>query len=201
VSTTANPFQAFPGPCTNAFCGQAALDLRPLGTASRAASSVLRGSSGIETWFVSPKGFDLPTVKARIVNREKPALSADLPTVRHSTIAALDPKTLSFPGAGKGASGVHSNLVLTELSPLLASSPMTVLVEIISPAGELLASESFVLNPSTIFLTDIVGRLGVSELHDGQVRVSKLEGSGLLWGVLATFREDGTLSMSPGVNP
>lgn len=199
VGLTYSPFGPFPGPCLGASCARPTLVLPAFGAAERFASGVLRFSA-IETWSISPSGFDLPTVKTRILNRENPMLSADLPAVRYSTIAALDPSVLSFPGAEKSAAGARSNLVLTNL--LRPEGSMIVLVEIFSAAGDLLGSETVVLDSAaTLFLTDIVGRSGVGDLRGGHVRATKVGGAGLLWGLLATIREDSTLTLALGANP
>jgi hypothetical protein len=107
---------------------------------------------------------------------------------------------LTFPGAWRGA-GVHSNLVLAEVSE--EGAELTYLVEAYSAAGELVArSEPLSLGTSqTVELADVLALLGVSMLDGGQIRVSKLSGTGLLWGLLATAADDGTLSTSPGTNP
>ena len=190
----------FPGPCQRAFCGQISLYPPPHGTATQFISGILRGSAGLESWFASPVGLDIPTVQARVMNRENPLLSVQLPVVRYSTIASLDPAVLSFAGAEKSSAGARSNLFLTNLLP--SERSMTALVEVFSPTGELLGSQTVALEfRRTIFLTDIVGRFGVVELRNGQVRVRKVDGAGLLWGLLATIREDGGLTATLGANP
>jgi virginiamycin B lyase len=213
LNLKASPVRAFPGPCVFSFCAQEFLQLPPRGTTGFFTSHVPRTTfQGIGTWFLSAAGFadpavagfDLPTVKARVFNRGDPLQSADLPVTRYSTIAALDPSVLSFPGAEKGASGERSNLVLANLprDPGFFPPPssMNVLVEVFSSAGDLQGSGVFALDTATTFLADIVGRLGISELHGGQIRVGKMSGTGLLWGILATIQNDG-LTVSLGVNP
>jgi len=47
----------------------------------------------------------------------------------------------------------------------------------------------------------VLGRLGVSSLENGQIRVTKISGSGILWGGPSTISDQGWLSVSEGVNP
>jgi hypothetical protein len=137
---------------------------------------------------VSPPGFDPPTVRARIVNTANPGQSADLPVLRGSTIKGLNPVVLSFAGATKSAGGGRSNLVLAD--------------EVLDREGNLVGTTAFDLSQaSSLFLGDIVGLVGGSGLENGQVRVRKTGGTALLWGVLATARDDGSLSISTGLNP
>jgi hypothetical protein len=56
-----------------------------------------------------------PTVTARVVNRDRPSQTIELPIVRRSTIEALNPTVLSFPSAKRSADS-HSNLILSEVS-------------------------------------------------------------------------------------
>jgi hypothetical protein len=54
---------------------------------------------------------------------------------------------------------------------------------------------------STLFLVDVLARLGVPSLKDGQIRVTKTGGTGLIWGLLATVSDEGRVSVSLGTNP
>jgi hypothetical protein len=161
----------------------------------------LRAGAHIETWYVSPHGFDLATVKARAVNRANPFQSMDLPALRHSTIAGLNPSVLSFPGAAKSPAGARSNLILSHVAG--TREAITVRVEAISASGSVLGAESFVLDrpTATLFIGDVVGRFGVSELQEGQIRVIKTAGAGLVWGILATATEEGSFTVTVGQNP
>ena len=144
---------------------------------------------------------DLPVARARIVNRSRPSQSAEIPVVRLSTLRKLNPSVLTFPGASRGGTGAHSNLVLAEVSE--QGEPLEVLVEAFSADGETVGNgRSVSLSESqTTLLVDVLGLLGVSDLAGGQIRVTKTGGTGLLWGLLATVSDDGTLSTSPGMNP
>jgi hypothetical protein len=52
----------------------------------------------------------------------------------------------------------------------------------------------------TLFLVDVLGQLGVAELDGGQIRVTRVGGDGLLWGLLTRVYDDGRVSASPGRN-
>jgi hypothetical protein len=111
----------------------------------------------------------------------------------------MNPRVLSFPSASRTSSS-HSNLILTMLSEIGAVSGV---VEVFSASGDRLGSLSFQLsnNVPEIFLYDVVAAAGVPELENGQVRVTKTGGDGLMWGILATIDDEGRFSISLGVNP
>lgn len=149
---------------------------------------------------VPPSGSTLPTVTARVVNRARPGQSIEVPVVRYSTIEALNPAVLSFPAATRSPDS-HSNLFVAEVSQEQGRG-LSVLVEAYSSAGDRLGSAAFVLsNGTTLFLVDVLAKLGVANLEDGQIRVTKNGGTGLMWGLLATVSDEGRVSVSPGVNP
>ncbi len=150
---------------------------------------------------------DLPITRARILNRSMPCQGAEIPVVRFSTIRKLNPSVLTFPRATRGP-GTHSNLVLAEVNafgffPSVSQPDLNLSIQAYSASGEPVGTALPVsLNMrGSIELFDILSVLGVPELDGGQIRVTKVGGSGLLWGLLATSSEDGTLSTSLGINP
>jgi hypothetical protein len=165
------------------------------------------GSPGVGTMFVDQtEGSHQPTLTARAVNRERPGQAIELPVVRYTTIQALNPTVLAFPSARRTADS-HSNLVVAEVSRATGAG-LSFLVEAFSTAGERLGSATFDIPPggafssdTTIFLADVLARLGIAELQDGQIRVTKIGGTGLMWGLLATVHDEGRVSVSLGVNP
>ncbi|HEX9150236.1 MAG TPA: hypothetical protein VF958_13835 [Thermoanaerobaculia bacterium] len=176
----------------------------PNGTIHTNAYSI--GAGLVSTFYVvSPDaGGSLPVVHARTVDRNRPARGTDIPVVRRSTLIASGENGLSFPAAVRSAS-VHSNLVLAEIS---AKADLEVLVEVFSAEGERLAGQNFHVGrdnalgrDGTLFLVDILGMLGVSELDGGQIRVTKIGGTGLMWGLLANIYDEGRVSVSVGANP
>lgn len=182
--------------------------LPPDGTGRTSGQAVLSsyersGSIEVTTLdVVPPTGSDsaLPTVTARVVNRDRPTQAIELPVVRFSTIEALNPSVLSFPGATR-STVTHSNLFVAEVSREEGRG-LAILVVAFSPAGDRLGSAAFDLsNGTTLFLVDVLNQLGVSALDGGQIRVTKTGGTGLMWGLLATVSDDGRISVSPGLNP
>lgn len=158
------------------------------------------GSPGIRTLYILTETAR-PTVTARVVNRDRPTQTIELPVVRRSTVEALNPTVLAFPSATRSA-GAHSNLVLSEVS-WGEGRTLSLLVEAYSAAGERLGSPAAfeVTTGGTLFLVDVLAQLGVSELDGGQIRVTKTDGTGLMWGLLATVYDEGRVGVSLGVNP
>ena len=193
-------FPEFPQVCAGQCPGTGA-NLPPFGTAETSARLANHSiGARVGTLFVVPLGgVDPPTTHARIVNRARPSQSADLPVVRLSTIAAMDPTQLSFPSATRGPTA-RTNLILTRLS---LPGQVFGAVEAFSPSGERLGSVPFQLtnNIGELFLYDVLMTLGVPSLENGQVRVTKTGGDGLIWGLLATVHDDGRVTVSLGANP
>jgi hypothetical protein len=189
-------------PCLS--CPGVSVSLLGDGTAKSTGPAVLNayaGFLGVTTLYVvPPSDAALPTVTARAVNRDRPTQTIELPVVRFSTIEALNPSVLSFPGARR-SSVTHSNLFVAEVTREDGRG-LSIVVEAYSPAGDRLGSAAFDLSTGrTLFLVDVLNQLGVSALDNGQIRVTKTGGTGLMWGLLATVSDDGRISVSPGMNP
>lgn len=190
-------------PCLS--CPEWRVSIPPGGTAHATAELALTASGtglpAIQTLYVVPlTGPDPPTVTARVVNRARPTQTIELPVIRYSTLETLSPSVLAFPSATR-TSTARTNLILAEATFFKTLSGT---LEVFSSAGLLLGSGTFEIAPGrhrTLFLMDVLQTLGVPHLEGGQIRVTKTGGDGLLWGVLATVHEDGTVSISPGVNP
>jgi virginiamycin B lyase len=163
--------------------------------------------SGLRTFFVRnlEEGV-LPSVRGRIYNHDFPSQSADLPAIRLSTLTSLNPETLSFPGAVRNGSA-RTNLLISELSiesDVLDRQPLTmrVRVDLFASDGSQSASGEFAVPAgSSLYLVDVIGRLGVTTFQDGQIRVTRVGQEGRLWGYLATINGDGAISIFSGVNP
>lgn len=140
-----------------------------------------------------------PVVHARVFSQYPPFPVAELPVSRESSLQALNPSDpLVFPGATRHAGVVpmiHSNLILGKVEQI--STPSEVLVEAFDSQGQMLGSTQ-VTAPTTI--EDVLNVLGVSELDGGQIRVTKLSGDGIVWGVLTTLAGE-TLAVQTGANP
>ena len=141
---------------------------------------------------------ELPTVRARVVNRARPAQAIELPLFRRSTLVALNPLVLAFPSAVR-TSGAHTNLFVSEIA--LAES-MTVRIEAYSAAGQQVGQQTVAIAAGeTLFLQDVLATLGVTALPDGQLRVTRTSGAGKMWGLAATVYDDGRVSVSAGKHP
>jgi hypothetical protein len=139
----------------------------------------------------------LPIVRARIFRDGAPGLSDEIPVFRNPTVDPREYPVLVFPGLRRQP-GVYSNLILQSFGNFTAE----VLVEVFGPDGQLLGNE-VVTTPRfdtlPLVLMDVAGRLGLTEIDGGQVRVTNQSGRSL-WGVLATVYPD-RLSMIEGANP
>jgi len=193
-----------PGPraCGICFNPTTTVDVPAHGTFSLTARDVPFVPEGAQTFYVSlslPIGpEELPTTRARIVNRARPTQAIEIPVVRLSTLERMNPSVLAFPGATRTPTA-HSNLVLSEVGLVF---PVGGRIEAFDAAGAPRGVMSFSLYPGqSVFLVDVLRQLGVAGLEGGQIRVTKTEGIGLLWGLLATLTDDGGVAVSVGANP
>ena len=159
------------------------------------------------TFYVrGPEEGVLPSVHARISNDKSPTQSADLPSIRLSTLTNLNPSNLVFPGVIREGSA-RTNLLISELSPEdgdFAPQPLVVpvRVDLFGADGTPLASEELRIGAGrTLYLVDVVGLLGVATLPIGQIRVTKLGDHGVIWGYLAKIDSEGAVSIFSGQNP
>ena len=162
----------------------------------------------LQTIYITPSdGVTFPTVRAEALNQAQVAQKNIIPAVRLSTISALAATMLSFPAASRSATA-HSNIAVGAITPDGTNSRFTIRVEVFSPTGALLASGVFdntvvsELNyGANIVLSDVLGSLGVAELTDGLIRVTKIAGDGALWGEMATVTNECGVLMTEGINP
>jgi hypothetical protein len=141
---------------------------------------------------------ELPTVRARVVNRARPTQAIELPLFRRSTLVARNPGSLAFPFRIVSA-GDHSNLFVSEIGLV---SDLAVRIEAFAFSGERLTSTTRSLAAGeTIFLVDVLAQLGVTGISEGQVRVTKTGGGGTLWGLLSTVSDDGRVAVAVGRHP
>lgn len=190
--------QPFPFVCVAAPCGIAYAPLARTGTA-RIVTQPADFSRYTGRLFVGAQDAEeLPTVTARVVNRARPSQAIELPLFRRSTIVALNPLVLSFPGAERTAVS-HGNLFISEIG---LSSEVAVLVEAYAPSGERLGGEAHVIpGGGTLVLQDVLSRLGVTDLSQGQIRLTRTAGNGVMWGLLATVFDDGRVTVTAGKHP
>jgi hypothetical protein len=145
-------------------------------------------------------GGPLPVVHARSVSSASTCEFAELPVVRRESIAAMVVPILVFPGVVRGG-GTYSNLILEALGGAGAS----VDIELLDAVGNSLGSGVFVIpgesTSSAFTLVDVAAHFGVDTLELGQVRATKIDGTGVLWGALSTISPDGSVRVTVGANP
>jgi hypothetical protein len=190
--------QPFPYVCVAAPCGIEYAPLPRNGSARIVTNgSDFAGFTG-RLFVGADDAEELPTVTARVVNRARPSQAIELPLYRRSTLIALNPLALSFPGAERTATS-HTNLFVSEIG---LSWEVAVRVEAYSSSGERLGGEVHVVpRGATLVLQDVLPRLGVSELSQGQIRLTRTAGNGVMWGLLATLFDDGRVRVTSGKHP
>jgi hypothetical protein len=159
---------------------------------------------GVGTTYVSTTtSIEVPAISARIGNLDVPAESVDVPWVKLSTIVAANPTQLTFAGVRQGSSG-RSNLVLANVRrsprPTFRGGDITAQVDAFaadgSPVGSMVVT---LIYGRTVFLGRILEQIGITELPNGVLRVTKIGGDGILWGVLYNVDAIGALSATLGV--
>jgi len=142
----------------------------------------------------------LPIVHARSFSADSACQFAELPVIRESTIKAMDPPVLVFPGVTRGG-GSYTNLILESLSDTATS----VEVELRDSEGQILGTATFPVpgrvTGAALTLVDVAAHFGVETIENGQVRVRNLTATGPVWGVLATVGAEGSLEVAIGANP
>ena len=125
---------------------------------------------------------------------------AELPSIRESTIVAMDPPVLVFPGVKRGG-GSYTNLILESL----ADTPTSVDVELRDAEGQILGNATFPdpgrVTGAAFTLVDVAAHFGIDAIENGQVRVRNTGATGPVWGVLATVGSEGSLEVAIGANP
>lgn len=127
---------------------------------------------------------EVPTQRARARYAPMPERATDLPAVRLSTINGHDPQILVFAGATRSAIS-RSNLWLADV---WQQGGLSVRIEVLSSSGVLLGSETH--SGTRGGFIDYLDRLGIRELANGQIRVTKTGGEALLWGTMTTLDGD-----------
>jgi hypothetical protein len=195
--------------CSFPVCPFATLLVPGNGTTTLETSALsFDSATQLQTIYVTPSdGITLPTVRAQAVNRAQPSQKNMLPVVRLSTLNLLEPSVLSFPAASR-TSTTHSNIGVGVVASDGTNSMFSIRVDVLSSTGTPLASGTFANtlvselgSGANIFLVDVLGLLGIDDLEEGQIRVTKLAGDGALWGEMATITTEGGVLMTEGVNP
>jgi hypothetical protein len=180
--------------------------IQPNGSGKLLASTVLGSLPFVGSFYLvsDPQAADDYAVRARVFNTVRPTEAIEIPVFRLSTLISLNPGVLAFPSATR-SNTAHSNLVLAEVAE---RGTLSMLVEAFSVSGQLLGGlpVEITADPQdtgrrSVFLMDVLSTLGITELSGGQIRVTKLGGEGVMWGLLATVFTDGRVIVSLGQNP
>jgi hypothetical protein len=198
VSLEVGPVPSFPTGCP-ALCPLPFRILQPGESTSITADDVSHFLPGLGLAYLNSATGDFSRVTARAYtqNTAFPAQTAEIPINRLSTIAALNPQVLIFPGARKSVES-RSNLFLTEPS---GQANLTATVEILDSGGGVLALQTVTVPAGAIlYLVDVIGTMGVPALANGGIRVTRVQG-GLLWGWLGTNFPGAGVNIGLGINP
>lgn len=133
--------------------------------------------------------------------------AAGIPVVPLSKLIAANLSTLNFPRVmtipeAIGAS-VYTNLVLGNIQRAdgIAGEDLPLLLELFDLQGHLVGSTSMTLAYGETLVVGDVSFLGTSgSFAGGQLRVTRMSGHALLWGVLYTVDSEFGLTASTGVN-
>jgi hypothetical protein len=143
-----------------------------------------------------------PIARARIFRASLPCQSADLPVLRESTLRAADTGVLVFPGLHRETS-TRTNLILQTVGDPRESADVS--IEAFDADGAPLGSTTARVPSEDGFpaltLVDVVALLGGDTIDGGSLVVTRASGNAVVWGVLATYTQDGALTMSGGLNP
>jgi hypothetical protein len=130
-------------------------------------------------------------------------VSVDLPVFHLTALRALNPSSLVLAGARSGIYG-RSNLLLANVPDVGGANgePVTIAVEALTAHGVVVGDTTVEVDAfKTVFLLDVVGDLGAGDLENGQVRLTKVGGGGVMWAVMPVVRADGSASVSVGQAP
>lgn len=157
----------------------------------------------VTTYYVVPDDSQtLPAVTSQQINLVTGQV-VQIPIFRLSTLLGLDTSHLVFPGAQRSPSG-RSDILLTSLRApgRTQADTATVRIDALDAAGVAIGSEEILLAYGrSVFLIDELARLGVGQLALGQLRVTRVGGTGAIWGVMASIADDGAVTLCVGANP
>ena len=97
--------------------------------------------------------------------------------------------------------GSRSNLLLANVEdPRTTNGALVELsIEVLDGGGSTIGSADIRLDrEQTYFVSDVVAVLGGTELALGQIRVTRVGGTGVFAGVMTTIRPDGSVSSTVG---
>ncbi len=188
-----------------AVCPWYPLTVPPRGTTPGTLFAATRAFGFKSLYVIAEDGVSLPSVRMRIISQADPSQTVPVPTFRLSTLIALNPSVLVFPGAVRTASGAaRSNLALANLyrTDGAPGASVSLMIEVFSQTGSLLGATPLSLDyGQTVYLVDLLGSLGVSALENGEIRVTKTAGGGVFWGTLFIRDANGAFASGAGRVP
>jgi hypothetical protein len=141
----------------------------------------------------------MPAFRVRTYNVDNPAQAVDLPIFRLSTIFASNPDKLVF---AIRPQTTRTNLLLANIALQSGGNEITLQIEVFSSDGRPLSSRDVTVAPNEqIYIVDIGRYLGIPNPAPGQLRVIRVEGTGVFWGISPSVNADGTISITLGQIP
>jgi hypothetical protein len=141
----------------------------------------------------------MPAFRVRTYNVENPTQAVDLPIFRFSTIFASNPDKLVF---GIRPQATRTNLLLANIALPSGGNEVTLQIDVFSSDGRPLSSRDVIVAPNEqIYIVDIGRYLGIPNPAPGQVRVTRVGGTGVFWGISPSVNADGTISITLGQIP
>jgi hypothetical protein len=132
----------------------------------------------------------------------------DIPIVLLSKLMAADLSTLNFPRVMSGPEAigavVFTNLVLGNIQRAdgIPGEDLPLLLELFNTQGSLVGSTSLTVSyGETLVVGDVLSFLGMpGNFFVGQLRVTRVSGKALMWGILYTSDDEVGVTASTGAN-
>ncbi|HEY2798928.1 MAG TPA: hypothetical protein VGK26_13645 [Thermoanaerobaculia bacterium] len=190
-------------PCVPGASCASLVTLPPRGTA--VATYPLPGiGTDVGAAYIFPGHGPNPSVLARAVAPGTACATVDLPVFGLTSLRSVNAAELVFAGARHGEAG-RSNLLLANVPDPTGGSfgpSLQLAIEAFSAEGVSLGQTTTTVEyGTTVFVRDILGALGVFEVENAQLHVTKTGGGGVLWGIMPISRSDGSFSVSVGAVP
>lgn len=188
--------------CPPSACvGALDLTLAPNGFSYAVVGDAIIGApAGPTTFFVTLlTGPAVPTVSARMFNSALTSQSFEIPVIRTDALISRNPSVLVFPDGIVSGFGGRSNLVVSAYG-----GDVTVEVEVFTALGFSFGRRTLTIaSNSTLALYRVFESfltvVGLPEIRL-PVRVTKVSGSGLIWGYLAAVDDNGGVTAAAGAN-
>ncbi len=159
------------------------------------------GESGFPVNYVTWIPSGVASMRARVFNSTDRTQGADLPVFRIKTLLGLNPDRLTFAVRPDSA---RTNLVLLNVGDVGQTTfeDVTVGIEAFSAGGQSLGARALTIPfAQSVFVVDVGQFLGIANPTSGQVRVTRVAGGGVFWGILPSIGADRTISIGLGAVP